>query len=409
MVVYKGIIGQEEGIAASVFSAGGLMTVRRDDASIDSFTPFLSPDSGLNWASGSVVPGNDDTANLYAMSYLTYMGEQRLLGSGLNGAGEPVVFRSDNLGRTWAISSETAPILSPEGIYYVTHNTKAFTGSSSLAKLNVSPGAVKTNGDYSDYTFYTSDDLGVTWTSVGDVSGVYLPRGVAYLGRTGVPAPDGETQEKAFAFIAEYESAVTGYGEVGVFRSDDGGVTWEQANTVEFANSMTTLDPDNASKVNFNLVYLGADRLLINYVSQLEDGSFTNKFYLSSDRGATWTFAGSVPEPNDLVAYDAVGPTVPKVMSLVYLGNDKIYSHVALELVADGIHVLFLNQPNYESYLLTVSGGSSLIVDPSIPELNYSEALIPVTGNTTNVYENDIYYPFVFAGDNGSIPNLYEQ
>ena len=171
---------------------------------------------------------------------------------------------------------------------------------------------------------------------------------------------------------------------------------------------MTTLDPDNASKVNFNLVYLGADRLLINYVSQLEDGSFTNKFYLSSDRGATWTFAGSVPEPNDLLAYDAVGPTVPKVMSLVYLGNDKIYSHVALELVADGIHVLFLNQPNYESYLLTVSGGSSLIVDPSIPELNYSEALIPVTGNTTNIYENDIYYPFVFAGDNGSIPNLYE-
>lgn len=412
VVVYKGIVGQEEGIAASVFSSGGLMTFMRADSSIDSFIPFLSEDFGDHWKSGAVVPDAEELISKYAIYYLTYLGEQSLLGSGINESGQPVVYRSEDLGRTWAITPDTAPMVTPDNIYLIKHNKKVFTGGTELVKLNVSPGATYANGHYSDYTVYHSPDSGLTWTAGSAITGVSHPRDLVYLGRTGntlaIPTPEGDTKEKAFAFIGEYESAASGSGEVGIFRSDDGGVTWQRANTVEFVNTETYLDPVAAIKVNYNMVYLGADRLLINYVSQLENGSFENKFYLSSDRGATWAFADVVPEPDDLVAYDTVGPTVPKVMSLVYLGNDKVYGHVAIELAFDGTHALFLNHPNYESYLLTVSGGSSLIVDSSITELNYSMALTPVVGNTTNMYEKDIYYPFVFAGDNGAIPGLYD-
>ena len=45
----------------------------------------------------------------------------------------------------------------------------------------------------------------------------------------------------------------------------------------------------------------------------------------------------------------------PKVTSLVYLGNNKVYSQVALELFSQSLHALYPHYPNYESYLFDVT------------------------------------------------------
>ncbi|MGB5717822.1 MAG: sialidase family protein [Gammaproteobacteria bacterium] len=409
VVVYKGIIGQEEGIAASVFNSGGLMTFLNDEeAAPDTFTPFLSPDFGLNWRNGTVVADADNPASGHSIFYMTYLGDQQLLGSGIDDAGLPVDYRSDDLGRTWAVMPDTAPAKAPDGEYYVTHNTKAFTGGSRLIKLNVSPGAIKTNGHYGDFTVYHSDDSGLTWSTGSAISGIYLPRGIIYLGHTGntlaVPTPEGETQEKAYAFIGVYEDTTAGDFKIGVFRSDNGGVTWPRVNTVAFDGSVTRLDPSNHEKVNYNLVYLGSDRLLINYVSY--DGSgFTNDFYMSGDRGATWTDAGAVPAPIDRPFY---ADNAPKVTALVYLGNDTVYSQVARELFSQSFHVLYPEFPNYESYLFTVTPAPGLSPGQPVTGQGYATELIPVVGNTSNYYEKELYHPFVFAADNGVIPGLYD-
>ena len=409
IVVYKGIIGQEEGIAASVFSSGGLMTFLNDgDASPDTFSPFLSINYGENWGAGTSVSNGDDPASGHELFYATYLGGQQLLGSGISNTWQSMVYRSDDMGRTWTASPDTVPIKAPDGEYYVTHNAKTFTGDSSLIMMNVTPGATKVGGHYADYTFYSSGDSGVTWIAGSAISGVYLPRGVIYLGRTGnslvIPTPEGETREKAYAFIGVYEDPVTGHYRIGVYRSDDGGVTWPRVNTVAFDDSVTRLDPGNHEKVNYNMVYLGADRLLMNYVSY-DGAGYSNNFYISVDRGATWNQAGAVPAPTDRQAYTS---NVPKITSLIYVGNNKVYSQVALELFSQSLHALYPDYPNYASYLFDVTPESGLSLDHVVTGLDYSEELIPVEANTVNYYEKELYHPFVYANDNGAIPGLYD-
>ncbi|MGB5179737.1 MAG: sialidase family protein, partial [Gammaproteobacteria bacterium] len=413
VVVYKGIIGQEEGIATSVFSSGGLMTFLNDDqATPDTFTPLLSEDLGEQWKTGASVSDEENPANGHSIFYLTYLGDQQLLGSGVDAAGLPIDYRSHDMGRTWTVTPDAAPMKAPDGEYYVTHNTKAFTGGGRLIKLNVSPGAVKTNGHYGDFTVYHSDDSGLSWTTGSAITGVYLPRGIIYLGRTGntlaVPTAEGETQEQAYAFIGVYEDTGVGGFKIGVFRSDDGGMTWPRVNTVAFDGSVTRLDPADHEKVNYNLVYLGFDRLLINYVSY-EGADYSNDFYISGDRGATWNPAGEVPAPTDRPSYTS---NAPKVTSLVYLGNNKVYSQVALELFNQSFYVRYPRYPNYQAYLFEVTPGPGLSSGQPVMDseysLAYTEELIPVEGNTTNYYEKEIYHPFVYTSDNGVIPGLYE-
>ena len=410
VAVYKGVIGQEEGIAASVFSSGGLMTFLNDDeATPDMFIPLLSEDFGEHWRTGSIVSDEDNPASGHSVFYLTYLGDQQLLGSGVSENDLPIDYRSDDMGRTWTVASDPAPMKAPDGEYYVTHNAKAFTGGSSLIKLNVAPGAIKTNGHYADFTVHISEDSGLSWTTGSAIPDVYYPRGIIYLGRTGdtlaIPTPEGETQEKAYAFIGVYEDTSAGDYKIGVFRSDDGGVTWPRVNTVPFYGSVTRLDPADHEKVNYNMVYMGSDRLLINYVSY--DGSgFSNNFYISSDRGAGWTDVGVVPVPTDRPFYS---DNAVKVTSLVYLGNNKVYSLVARELFNQSVHVLYPNYPNYESYLFTVTSSPGLSTGQVVTGQVYTTELIPVVDNTSNYYEKELYHPFVFAGDNGAIPGLYDQ
>ncbi len=409
VVVYKGIIGEEQGIAASVFSSGGLMAfLNNDEATPDTFTPFLSNDRGENWRSGASVSNADDPASGHELYYMTYLGGQELLGSGISDTGQPIIYRSDDMGRTWISKPDTAPVKAPDGEYYVTHNTKAFTGGSSLVKMNVTPGASKVDGQYAHYTIYFSEDTGLSWTAGSIISGVYLPRGIVYMGRTGniltFPTAEGDTRHKAYVFIGVYEDSGTGHYKVGVYRSDDGGVSWPRVNTVELDDSITRLDPGNHEKVNYNLVYLGADRLLMNYVSYDVFG-YSNNFYISADRGATWSPAGAVPSPTDRQAYIS---NVPKVTSLVYLGNDKVYSQVALELFSQSLHVLYPHYPNYAAYLFDVTPATGLSLGHAVTGLNYTEELIPVTGNTSNYSEKELYHPFVYARDNGAIPALYD-
>ena len=409
VVVYKGLIGQEEGIAASVFSSGGLMTFLNDDeASPDTFTPFLSQDFGEQWKAGTSVSNGDDPASGYELFYMTYLGGQQLLGSGVSDTGQPVVYRSDDMGRSWSVKPDPAPMKAPDGEYYVTHNAKAFTGGSGLIKMNVTPGATRVDGQYADYTFYLSGDSGVTWTAGSAISGVYLPRGVIYLGRTGdtlaIPTPEGETRKKAYAFIGVYQDQGTGHYRVGVYRSDDDGVTWPRVNAVEFDDSITRLDPGNHEKVNYNMVYLGADRLLVNYVSY-DGAGYSNNFYISADRGATWSQAGAVPAPTDRQSYAS---NAPKVTSLVYIGNNKVYSQVALELFTQSLHALYPDYPNYASYLFDVTLESGLSLDHVVIGPGYTDELIPVEGNTSSYYEKELYHPFVYTNDNGAIPGLYD-
>jgi hypothetical protein len=409
LVVYKGIIGQEAGIAASVFSSGGLMTfLDNDEATPDTFTPFLSSDDGEHWGAGHGVSDTDAPASGHELFYMTYLGGQQLLGSGISDTGQPMVYRSDDMGRTWMVKPDQAPMKAPDGEYYVTHNNKAFTGGSSLIKMNVSPDATKVDGQYADYTIYSSDDSGLTWTAGSAIPGVYLPRGVIYLGRTGnvltTPTPEGETRNKAYAFIGVYEDPGTGYYRIGVYRSDDGGVSWPRVNAVEFEDSITRLDPGNHEKVNYNMIYMGADRLLMNYVSS-DGAGYSNDYYISADRGATWSLAGAVPVPTDRQSY---ATNVPKVTSLVYLGNNKVYSQVALELFSQSLHVLYPDYPNYASYLFDVTPESGLLLDHAVKGLDYTGELIPVAGNTSNYYEKERYHPFVCTNDNGAIPGLYD-
>ena len=409
VVVYKGIIGQEEGVAASVFTSGGLMTFLNDDqVTPDTFTPFLSHDDGENWRTGTSVIDVDASTSGHELFYMTYLGGQKLLGSVISNTGQAMVYRSDDMGRSWTVKPDPAPMKAPDGEYYVTHNTKTFTGGSSLIKMNVTPGATKVDGQYADYTIYFSDDSGLNWTAGSAISGVYLPRGVIYLGRTGntlaIPTPEGETRKKAYAFVGVYEDPDTGHYRVGVYRSDDDGVTWPRVNTVEFDDSITRLDPANHEKVNYNMVYMGVGRLLMNYVSY--DGSgYSNGFYISTDRGTTWSPAGAVPAPNDRQSYAS---NTPKVTSLVYLGNNKVYGQVALELFSQSLHALYPDYPNYESYLFDITPESGLSLDHAVTGLNYTGELIPVAGNTSNYYEKELYHPFVYANDNGAIPGLYD-
>ena len=132
---------------------------------------------------------------------------------------------------------------------------------------------------------------------------------------------------------------------------------------------------------------------------------YSNSFYISTDRGATWSPAGAVPAPNDRQSYTS---NTPKVTSLVYLGNNKVYGQVALELFSQSLHALYPDYPNYESYLFDITPESGLSLDHAVTGLNYTGELIPVAGNTSNYYEKELYHPFVYANDNGAIPGLYD-
>jgi hypothetical protein len=401
VAVFNGVIGLEQGIAAYVFSPGGLLVYERSIVDADNRVMprlLLSEDGGVNWSTPFVNKPADNGINDYFIDVGEYIGGTSIVSFGVsNPLGSPdlhkTVFRSEDLGRTWLTVPDSMPYLtvtkngSPK-LYNFQH--REYIGNNTLVALGIPAGTATppNNEFFSDYTLFISTDLGQSWLTAGGISSMYYPGEIEYTGETSPGVP-------AYALMAAYQDPVEGT-RVGFFRSIDGGQNWVRENNDVFSDSVAHTESNyEGIDGNYHVVYMGNNTYLANYVRYDADGpsggpEYHNEFYESDDGGNTWNVISEVPKPVD----DGGDPLkIGEVKSLHYLGNNRVFAYISYEQFANGY-------PIYGGYLSTNGGNSWMPTNPGLPFV--------LDSSTTPNYHRNIYRPFIGAIDNGAIPGRYD-
>ena len=205
------------------------------------------------------------------------------------GAAAGGVFKTTNGGNSWTEVFDKQPVASIGALALAPSNPNVVWVGTGEANIR--------NDVMTGRGVYVSPDAGATWRFAG----------LADAGQIARIVVDPSDPQRAFA-------AVVGHAwgpnpERGVFRTNDGGVTWEK---VLYVNDTTgcadlIMEPGNPQ------VLLAAMWQVVRYPWSLEDGGPGSGIYRSTDGGATWTelHEGLPEKPYGRIAL-AAAPTHPE-------------------------------------------------------------------------------------------------
>jgi hypothetical protein len=160
------------------------------------------------------------------------------------------------------------------------------------ADAEISAQAAPTRGVFRSVNALATDPKAVVFAAVSGKAGSGLPAG-------GVSAlvPDPSNRSRFYAGLSFFDGA---RGKAGVYRSDDGGVTWKQVNGSGakllggVSESIRILLSVHAGQSG-DVVYAAVIRAVKNSLG-VPVGGVLSGVFRSTDRGATWTSFG-VPRP----------------------------------------------------------------------------------------------------------------
>ena len=182
------------------------------------------------------------------------------------GAASGGVFKSENLGLSWESIFDDAASLSIGDIAISKNNTDLIivgTGESNAGGSSLA---------YDGYGVYRSDDAGSSWTHLG-------LEDVGSIGRVAISPSSDEV-----LFVAAMGDLFGNNAERGVYRSVNGGMDWEQVLFVSDSTGFVDLaiNPNNP-----DIIYAAAWER-IRRVDYRQYGGATTGLYRSEDGGDTW-------------------------------------------------------------------------------------------------------------------------
>lgn len=392
--VYKGLVGDEEGIAAIVFTRASLLAFyeecNNEDCEIkEGFSVTESRNSGRTWP--QLSDGPPDLID-HTIGSATYIGDKEILAYGREFSGTVGGsnywfrrhYRSVDDGVTWSVSPDATPSDGIAGNWYWLPVT--YTGEGQLATLRVSTGDPYYEDEFDHnkadtFRLHTSTYPG-TWYEGGLINNINLPQQVLYMGK------DGVTNKRIYGITGRINTQNGQIGtERGFWRSEDNGFTFTLVNN--FNNS-------GSSNPVARLAYLGNDTLVMSY---FETDDY--KFYKSTDRGDNWTLLSTVPDKTRPF-YDSYTKTV---LSLHYLG-DTITVDPQNSKPILYISVLYKTPSNTNAiieYFISDDGGENWWPSPG-PAVT-SNKIYPSDQYPSDVIRADF---LMLKGDNGAIPGLYD-
>jgi photosystem II stability/assembly factor-like uncharacterized protein len=222
------------------------------------------------------------------------------------------VWKSGNAGETWEPIFDGQSIGSIGAIAIVQSNARSNTQSSSnIIYVGTGEADFRSNLSYGNGV-YKSVDGGKSWNNIGLRASRHVSRIVIDPGNPQI------------VFVAAMGSAYGPGAERGVFRSSDGGATWQKVlyKNVDTGAADVQLDPDNPQTVYAALVY---DRrpAWSTYAPTTKDGAI----YKSTDGGTTWKQLSGNGLPGGEVGRIGLavarGTGGKRVYALVDATNDK--------------------------------------------------------------------------------------
>ena len=271
------------------------------------------------------------------------------------------VWRSDDYGRTWEPIFDDQPTQSIGAIAVAPSDPRTiYVGSGEgLQRPDLSVG----DG------IYKSTDGGATWKHLGLRSGQQIP----------ALAVDPRDPNRVFAAVLGHP-----YGpntERGLFRSTDGGATWEKVLYVDENTGAYDVDIDPA---NPDVVYA---TLWQGRQAPWEDanayGGGNGGIFKSTDGGTTWKkLADGLPE-HVVQANLAIAPSRPaRIYALVATSNESEYASGKGQGLyrSDDAGASWTKATEDARPLMRIGGGDLPVVavDPQNPDVVYSTSLVTV-------------------------------
>jgi len=415
VLVFRGQIGQDAGIAVNAFARDGLLAYYGldDDFSTPttSFELQVTANPANAWRKYSLGPSAPATG--LDPGWATYLGNNQITmngGYGTTGTSDspPTLFRSLDGGRHFTEEPDLTPSPAewPLPKSYFQYTKAVFTGGASLATLRrVGDGSL--SGTHS-YRIYQSDDLGQNWVAGGLIDNVAQELdALVYLGESaGLKRYVTVAQHKALDDIGQLETKWV------LLRSNNSG----QSFAVEPITEVVTYAADNVT-ANGKIVHMGSDasgNAILGFAVKTNVYDAPNygaeiKFYVSADSGISWVERSVLPASPRILAGKFPPTERGDVSDLLYLGTS-----------AGGLPILYLSlthshylgsqlitNPAYlyiKEFFLSNDGGVTWASTPG-PDLGIEN----YTDSTGNVWERMTKFPWlVYPLDNGAIPGLYD-
>jgi hypothetical protein len=408
VLVYRGKIDQEAGIAAVTFARDGLTAYYAQVNSVApntpvTFTTRVAPTPGKGWRAFSNGPPKDIGLT---SGPVTRLGNGELLVSGSTGADNnqyyAKLFKSSDSGRSYAAGiSDLSPV--HNGLPYSIYESKVFVGGASLVTLRKES---QDTNDTATYRFYESDDLGQTWTAGGSFSDV-----VRRISRLVFLGEIGGQKHYAVLAVTRVKQGATISNRWTLLRSGDSGQTFVAEPIAQFVDAFTPPYTD-ASQASASLVHLGTDASgnatlgLAIKLQLIVDAPYRRsvmKYYTSNDSGVTWVERSEIPPSPRIVAGKFPEQSSFFVEDLIYLGTPE-GGQPHLYLSVSQLNQLPGLDGDIIEYFYSADGGAGWTAVAG-PDLTVS------TASDDNGIEWEImtgipalFYPL----DNGAVPGLYD-
>src|SRR5579884_2872558 len=355
------------------------------------WTPLTDQQASLASGALAIDPSNPD---------IVYVGtgEENLSGDSYYGAG---ILRSTDAGNTWtnltgpftddrisaiAVHPSSGSILlcaSMAGLWRSTDGAASWTrvvGTPSIPAIATEVRFDPTNGNVayagimsagSRSGVYKSTDAGATWQQLHGTGANTLP--ASGVGRVEIAVAPSNTAT-LYAALADESSG----GLMGIWKSTDAGVTWNQLTNVPVAAFGDQLDYDNVLAVhpqNADVLIAGALRL-----------------YRTMDGGNTWQALSRTGSNGIVLHPDQHALAFSNDGAVLYIGNDGgVYKTSTVKSAQVDWHEL-----NDTLALTQFYPGMSL--DPGDPQF----ALIGTQDNGTQIYSGDLNWQIFDCGDGAS-------
>lgn len=226
-----------------------------------------------------------------------------------------------------------------------------------------------TSGTVTDRGRIYSDDKGATWSSFASIS-------TTIVGNTAFFAPISRAGD------GNYKVAIYAADRADIMSSSDGATWTTQATVFDYSADATKTPSETA------LSYIGGNRMI---ALSRDDGSPDSSYYqhISSDNGATWTYAGRTNMNNNLVNVNRTPP------SLLYdaARNLVIATSTTRNATANGAPYLY----RQDSMYLYISRPDSVFASPK-KWLNKISMIRPMPAQFTPFYG----YPTITKRNDGS-------